>query len=813
MEERTQRVGVRAPDFVGMIADADPRDLPRNAFQSIENMALERLGEASSRRGMRIRHTAPFTSNLIGTKRSHATFYAALANWLVVDVGNGSFRFLDATSAATTNQSFTPSPAWHSEPKICFAKTSGAELFAVNGIDRPWKHNGQIGSSINSEGPACPVGIDPPAAAPTCSMTTSGGAEAGTYVLAYRFVDRYGNPSVLSPVLEQAATAGQKFQWTFAASSGLDSSGRVTRRQLFRTLVDNADVYYLVAEIADNSTTTYDDTLSDDDLADPNRSGYARLPLVNPNGTLNANRFVVPPSHKKVVVWDQDRLWFMADGSYSTGTISGTGSGTTITGSGTTFTSRMIGWEIWPNATAKIPYTITAVGSATSITVSPAIDTTFSGVAYVARPARTERNTIYCSEPEEPESVPQSQNSCLVQFNPLDDDDEIVGGFSNRRGLFVFRNRSTYCIDYVRQGKLSAGANPVAERGGFNQACHVYIEGVDYLLDADGPWALGGDDATGVGDGFANYFREGLVDFTKSDTFFVAANRRTKTVRFYVVLTADGTSYPTFCFCYNYRLKRWWTERRPWQVSGAGLLREGSTYTYYELPVGGYPIVYDDGYACDGVSAAVRGMVSTWNGGTGELVASDSVFTEAMIGAPVVLTSGSGKRGLGLITAYSDGTTVTVATTLDDIGAPAAGDTFLVGGIPWSMKSAQYDIPEADGERVPIEIGVSFLPTSGQYESLEVRHYLSQRTAAEAAGAGAAEDGVMPELTLGSADATYSMYVDKSADAKTVGYVMKAIGGRSVGTLGGERQVTAEVRGIAGGERHVIRQIDVSGVS
>jgi hypothetical protein len=888
VEERNNvKVGMKAADIAGMISDADPRDLPRNQFQIIENLALEHPGDAISRRGMRIRHTAPFTANLTATKRSHTVFNVGLWNWLAFDVANGSFRVIDATSGSTTNYTFTPTAAWHSEAKMCFAKTSGGELIVVNGIDRPWKFNGLPGTTVTGEGPACPMGIDPPTAAPSATLSGGGNAEAGVYRLAYRFVDRFGNPSVLSPVVEKTAAASNQFAWTFAKSTGLDSSGRVVKRELFRTLVGNFDTYYRVTTVNDNSTTTYTDTLSDDDLADDSRTDYAALPLVNNNGTLNANRFVVPPTHKKVVIWDEDRAWFMADGSYSTGTITGalvtgvvggatnatpisisdtahglstgdvvtitgvggntaangtfgivrtdadnftlngsvgngayTSGGTwtkinsgTITGSGTTFTDEMVNWEIWPNGTGTLPYKITAVGSATSVTVTPGIDTAFTGVTYVARPNRTERNTIYASEPEEPESAPQSQNGVLIQYSAEDDDDEIVGGFSNSRGLFVLKNRSTYSVDYVRQGKLSASAARVAERGAFNQDCRARAGGREFLLDYDGPWQLNGAEDNPIGDAFGNYFREGLVDFTKADTFFVAANRRTHVVRFYVVLTADASTYPKFCFCYNYRLDRWWTETRPWEVTGAGSIREGYKYTYYELPYGGYPMVYDDGYAADGVTAAVRGTVSTYNSGSGALVATGSIFTNAMVGASIVVTSGSGKRSTGIISAYTSGTAVTVTAGFHSVATPAAGDTFVIGGIPWKIKSGQLDIPMAGGERVPIEMRVSFVPTTNDNQSLDLRHYLNHKSTAENAATPQAEQADTVATVSGSPDATFSMYASKNAEGTTVGVAKKTLSGVTTGSLGSDRLITVEVRGIAAEERHYIRQIDCTGVS
>jgi hypothetical protein len=58
----------------------------------------------------------------------------------------------------------------------------------------------------------------------------------------------------------------------------------------------------------------YDD-LTDDELRDPDRPGYAAMPIVLPNGDINANRFTPPPDDKAVIVRFQDRHWYGVDTS------------------------------------------------------------------------------------------------------------------------------------------------------------------------------------------------------------------------------------------------------------------------------------------------------------------------------------------------------------------------------------------------------------------------------------------------------------------------------------------------------------------
>lgn len=192
----------------------------------------------------------------------------------------------------------------------------------------------------------------------------SGGAEAfavarphlrGTYQCYCRYVDRTPEsrggplPSNLSPVREVdvgAAATGMTWNllalaprdaqaitaesgdtlafdtynddFTSAATSTLITESGVApvsgavKIELWRTTSNQATTLYRVATTTD---LTYFDDLTDEELRNPDRPGYAALPIVLPNGELNANRFTPPPPDKAVVVRFQDRYWYGVDTS------------------------------------------------------------------------------------------------------------------------------------------------------------------------------------------------------------------------------------------------------------------------------------------------------------------------------------------------------------------------------------------------------------------------------------------------------------------------------------------------------------------
>jgi hypothetical protein len=155
----------------------------------------------------------------------------------------------------------------------------------------------------------------------------SGGAEAfaiarphlrGTYQCYYRYVDFSGAadtrpiPSNLSPVRELdvgEGTAG--ITWDFAQPP---QGGRVTHIELWRSTSGQAQTVYRVARIAVGLDDSFYDDLTDEELRDPDRDGYEAMPILLPNGELNAMRFVPPPSDKSAVVRFQDRMWYGVGG-------------------------------------------------------------------------------------------------------------------------------------------------------------------------------------------------------------------------------------------------------------------------------------------------------------------------------------------------------------------------------------------------------------------------------------------------------------------------------------------------------------------
>jgi hypothetical protein len=83
--------------------------------------------------------------------------------------------------------------------------------------------------------------------------------------------------------------------------------------ELWRTSADQSLVFYRVEAygipVENGVQIVGTDTLTDEELFDPDRPAYAAMPVVLPNGAVNAYRFGKPRRDMSVAVAFQDRLW------------------------------------------------------------------------------------------------------------------------------------------------------------------------------------------------------------------------------------------------------------------------------------------------------------------------------------------------------------------------------------------------------------------------------------------------------------------------------------------------------------------------
>jgi hypothetical protein len=101
-----------------------------------------------------------------------------------------------------------------------------------------------------------------------------------------------------------------KMEWSLP---GVTPPSRADMVELWRTSADQSLVYYRLdvygIPAASGVQIIGTDTLTDESLFDPERPNYAAMPIVLPNGSVNAYRFGKPRADMSVAVAFQDRLW------------------------------------------------------------------------------------------------------------------------------------------------------------------------------------------------------------------------------------------------------------------------------------------------------------------------------------------------------------------------------------------------------------------------------------------------------------------------------------------------------------------------
>jgi hypothetical protein len=141
--------------------------------------------------------------------------------------------------------------------------------------------------------------------------------QQGSYRCCFRYLDDTSAddggpcPSVISDLVTvDSATGNQSFNWTWE-TTGADARAQYV--ELWRTSANQTLVLYRVAKLPRTAgvlPTTYQDTLTEEQLLDPTRADFALMPITLPSGQLNARRFVPPPNNMEDACMFQDRAWY-----------------------------------------------------------------------------------------------------------------------------------------------------------------------------------------------------------------------------------------------------------------------------------------------------------------------------------------------------------------------------------------------------------------------------------------------------------------------------------------------------------------------
>lgn len=183
-------------------------------------------------------------------------------------------------------------------------------------------------------------------------------------------------------------------------------------------------------------------------------------------------------------------------------------------------------------------------------------------------------NSLIFSEVDEPESVPPV-NELVVQES-VGDSDEIVALVPLSSMLLIVQRRHIYKLQYVAQPVIDASILLAAYRGTLNRNCCDVMGGVAYIADSHGMYAFDGSNVSPISVAIDDYWREGVIDFSKSSKFFVRCDDGEMVARFFYC--EAGSSEPDRALCYSIATKAWWKEEYAFGVRCGGNQIVGSQH-------------------------------------------------------------------------------------------------------------------------------------------------------------------------------------------------------------------------------------------
>lgn len=820
--------GVTVEQFPGLMTWPDPGDIPPGASIVQQNWESLRPGRLTGRKGRRAVGFAngdgsAATNDVIAIHN----FTVGVVQYAVMEDAAGNV--LAGRNAAIGSGSQGPpviGSGFNIYHPLYMAQSRFDEEYGVNGVDRGFRWDGyKTGATSDTTTGLDYLGITAPTAAPTLTLTASGGSvTTGSHLCAYRYVEDRPQMSVDlyssgSPTASVTAGVGDNdyIKWTALTVAPqrrikyieflratvdelttLYRTAKIGAQGVITGITSSAGVSYTITSAAHNlavgatvtisgvsgsgnmatdlntaaleivSVTTDTFTINDatasgtyssggywwldgyllDGTSDANlilESGanYFRVPITNDDGSLNLYAHDPPPNWTGVVELFQDRALYLAPVKYTTGTAAFTSGSATVAGTGTAWTQAMVGRLIAgagsSSGTASTKaYRITAVGGATSLTISETSAESGAGT-YTIYPDPLEFERVYYSEVDRPESA-SVLNVVTVQENVRDDDD-IVGGIPFSSAFFVLKYRHIYELTFIRQPRIDVNIRLVAWRGACNKRCWDILDGWAYVLDQYGAYRINGSgQVVPISEAIHDYFHnDGTtgIDWSQQEKFFVQADPQKGTVSFYVVLNGDGTTRPKKWLEFNVRTNAWWLGACQQAIGHACRMTIGGKQRVLQASEDEQVYVTEQGLS-DVLTTAIASTNTsdpTLSGQAVIEVLQAGINSNDWANAPIAILDGTGYGQIRKIVSNLASAAGVVAVTVDSNWTTtiSASSKVLIGAIELVYRTGDVEMqPHERGEKENVRGVRMFFPPTTNAASLRMRTYWDYDTTAGA---------------------------------------------------------------------------------
>ena len=572
---------------------------------------------------------------------------------------------------------------------------------------------------------------------------------------------------------------------------------KVARRQILRNLDGSADVFYVDIDTTDLTSTTLSSDRDDESL-----SACESVPLATGDDLPYASRYAPPPSHKSIIASHSGRMFACGEVTISLGNVIPRFGSTTVTGIGTAWPGSLVGRFLYVSGATQ-PYEIAGVNTVSqTITLTiPYADTSQPYATYAIRPAPGERRLVYYTEPGLPESWPPWNAFAIPEEN-----DEIVGMMTRTGFLYFIEKRHIH--RFTMQNEPSEGQDFASiNRGCINNRCLVQVENTTYLLDEAGIHAFDGGQATeAISTPIQTIFQsDGLlgglmVDWTADSTLWHASHDPVRnTIRWFVQMGGyDGIFH---AISYDYRQQRWWIEQYPTAITSSttgvvGYRRSlvgTDARRVVVLGEGSLDLVADAG---PGYGGSVSAADST------SLTDALAAFPANLAGAPVSITSGTGRRQQAII-CDNTSTSLTIVTPWGTI--PDGTSTYQVGGVNWSWRSGWFEYVSEEENENPRDVMLTYQPTQNP-AAVDLQIFNDHSAEARLSSYGTSQDGV--ETTANDPNVSFNL----QTRASRAGWSLQRFGGHSEVYGYGEQYLQILLAGVQCSESIRIFQVTLNGV-
>lgn len=629
--------------------------------------------------------TAPFV----------VTFQNALANTNVAEM-TGSSSMTGAVPTLTISTSTAGLEARNEIQEIVTLDHVESGTWSITGLSTST-------STLNANATAAEVEIALEAIYGTGKVSVTGNPLTSGGPITIEWISTYAETDVAEVTISTASL--RVGGWGRGASElryedvPVPDDTRVVRRQILRSLLGDADVFYIDIDTTDITSTIFTSTKTDDDLIN---TLNASVVLLDADGVdHNLARHGEPPNWKAVVQSYQNRVLYGVDYVERDGAVT-TDTGSDITGRATDWPDVFDGRTYYGEQNAR-GYEISSINRDDQTAASDDADeeTGETTNAYAIRMQVPDNQRIYHSWLLLSDAYPESVHAGEpFQINRDDRAGEMTAMFCFDGRLFVGFEHQLYRYQFdsnPAQYPDGDGTMTVAvPRGAVNHRCVIHADDVTYIMDKQGVYRFTGDAVTVISQAVKPLFTNTAGDriWWENRTWFHGCYfPDARTLRWFVSL--DGSTYPKHAICFNIDSELWWTERfdQPITASVLGATSDGRQRVF--LGSTGRKIYTLDGLY-EGIDAPAYTMRGTaTSAGLTTLTDTTATFSSDDVGLVVRIVSGTGVGQARRIEAV---TSTMLRVDRPWVIRPSTDSVYQIAGIPWVVRTGTFASREQESE-------------------------------------------------------------------------------------------------------------------